>query len=87
MDLAEDETLVSAIWTILVRRGVDADPATHLVGAPALVTPAGTTVQSATTQRIAGLLPDVVYTVRAVATTNTGNMLSLWTHIAGEPVE
>ena len=44
-------------------------------------------MQTATMQRIAGLLPDVKYTVRAVVKTTTDNTLSLWSHIQGEPVE
>jgi hypothetical protein len=79
--------LATATWTLLVREGVDSNPSSHLVGAPLLVTPEGGTLQSATTQRIAGLLPDVTYTVRAVVTTTLGNTKSLWSHIQGEPVE
>lgn len=70
-----------------MRQGADPVPMSHLVGDAMLVTPEGTTVQTATKQRIAGLLPDVRYTVRAVATTSTGNTLSLWSHVQGEPVE
>lgn len=86
-DLVEGETLTLAIWDLSVREGVDPDPGSHLIEAPALVTPDGTTAQTATMQRIAGLLPDVRYTVRAVVTTSLGNKLSLWSHIQGEPVE
>lgn len=86
-DLSEGESLTAATWTLIVREGADPTPNARLVGAPALVIPEGTTVQTATKQRIAGLLPDVIYTVRAVVTTSAGNTLSLWSHIAGEPVE
>lgn len=86
-DLAEDETLTAAFWELIVREGVDPNPHSHLIDAPALVTPDGTTAQTATMQRIAGLLPDVRYTVRAVVTTSLGNTLSLWSHIQGESVE
>jgi hypothetical protein len=86
-DISEGETLTAAAWELIVREGVDPDPNSHLVGSPALVTPDGTTAQTATTQRIAGLLPDVLYTVRAIATTSLGNTVSVWTHISGEPVE
>jgi hypothetical protein len=86
-DLAENEALASVVWELLVRKGVDPNPSAHLVGAPFLVVPDGTSVQTATTQRIAGLLPNVVYTVRAVATTNTGNIKTLWSHARGDPVE
>ena len=51
------------------------------------MTPDGTSMQTATTQRIAGLLPDVRYTLRAVVTTSFSNTLSLWSHVQGEPVE
>lgn len=86
-DLAEGESLTGATWEVLVREGADPDPDSHIVGVPALVTPDGTTAQTATTQRIAGLLPDVIYTIRAVVTTSLGNSLSLWSHVQGEPVE
>ena len=86
-DLREGESLVEATWEVLVREGEDPDPSSHLVGDPVLVIPEGTTVQTATTQRIEGLLPDVTYTVRAVVVTSLENKLSLWTHVQGEPVE
>src|SRR5262245_32543247 len=86
-DLTDGETLTLAIWELTVREGNDPSPMSHLVGDPVLVTPAGTTIQSATKQRIAGILPNVTYTVRAMATTNLGNTLSLWSHVSGEPVE
>ena len=81
------ETLTAATWTLEVREGVDPSPNSHLVGSPGLETPEGTSSQTATNQRIAGLLPDVLYTVRVVATTSLGNTRSLWTHIQGENVE
>lgn len=86
-DLVDGETLTETVWDLTVREGDDPDPNSHLIDAPALVTPEGTTAQTATIQRIAGLLPDVRYTVRAVVKTSLGNTLSLWTHIQGEPVE
>jgi hypothetical protein len=86
-DLSEGEELTGAAWEVVVLEGFDPAPMSHLIGVPTLVIPDGTTLQTATTQRIAGLLPDVKYTVRAVVTTTNGNTLSLWSHIAGEPVE
>ena len=86
-DLAEGESVTAAVWELTVREGEDPNPGSHLVGPPVLVTPTGTTVQTATMQRIKGLLPDVRYTVRAVVLTSASNTLSLWSHIQGEPVE
>jgi hypothetical protein len=86
-DVVEDEILTGAVWELVVRHGIDPAPNSHLVGTPQLVVPNGTGAQTATTQRIAGLLPDVTYTVRAVVTTSMGNTFSLWSHISGEPVE
>ena len=86
-DLSDGESLTGATWELLVRSGTDPDPSSHLVGDPILVTPDGTSVQTATTHRIEGLLPDVTYTVHAVVTTSLDNKLSLWSHVAGEPVE
>jgi hypothetical protein len=86
-DLDPGETLTGAIWSLLVIQGTDANPSSHLIGSPTLVTPAGTTLQTATQQRIAGLLPDVLYLVRAVCTTSLSNTRSLWSHIQGEAVD
>lgn len=79
--------MTSAVWTLTVIQGVDANPNSHLNGAPTLVTPAGTTRQTATQQRIEGLLPDVTYTARVVVVTSLNETVSLWSHIQGEPVE
>lgn len=86
-DLSEDESLTAAVWNLEVRTGVDPSPMSHVIGSPVLVTPEGTTLQTATKQRIAGLLPDVLYRVTVVATTDKGNTISLWSHVAGEPLE
>lgn len=85
-DLDAGETLTAATWSLTVIQGTDGSPSSHLIGGPTLVTPAGTTAQTATQQRIAGLLPDVLYLVRAVCTTSAGNTKSLWSHIQGEAV-
>ena len=86
-DLQEGESITEAVWELTVREGADPFPSSHLIGDPILVTPTGTTVQTATMQRIEGLLPDVRYTVRAVVMTSLDNKLSLWSHVQGEPVE
>lgn len=85
--LKEGEELVGATWELIVRRGTDPDPASHLIGDPTLVTPEGTTLTTATTQRIAGVLPDVLYTVNVTVTTNANNTVSDFTHLEGTPVE
>lgn len=86
-DIPEGDTLTAAVWQLLVRRGTDPNPGSHLVGPATLVTPEGTTVQTATAQRIAGVLPDVLYTVKVTVTTSKGNTVSNFTHLAGEPIE
>ena len=86
-EMTEGETLTGATWELIVRRGEDPDPASHLLGDPILVTPDGTTLQTATKQRIANILPDVLYTVNVTVTTSKGNTVSNFTHLAGEPVE
>jgi hypothetical protein len=86
-DLDEGETLTGATWNLTVIQGTDATPNTHLSGSPTLVIPDGTTRQTATQQRITGLLPNVTYTAQAVVTTSSGNTKSLWSHIRGEPIE
>lgn len=81
------ETLTSTTWTIAVLVGTDAAVATRLVGAATLVTPNGSLFQTATQQRVAGLLPNVTYVLKAVVGTTLGNTLNLWTHIVGDSVE
>lgn len=83
-DLLPDETVQAAVWSLAVISGTDANPASHLQGPPILATPDGGTRQTATLQAIGGLLPDVTYVVRAVITTNFGNVRSYRSHVRGE---
>ena len=48
-----------------------------------LVTPAGTTLQTATQQQITGILPNVTYKVQATATSSLGLIVTYWSHIRG----
>ena len=73
----------AATWSLTVISGTDANPGSHLQGPPVLSTPDGSTLQTATLQAIGGLLPDVTYAVRAVVSTNFGNVTSYWSHIRG----
>jgi hypothetical protein len=89
-DVTSGETISSVVgsaWNIAVTQGTDATPSSHLVGAAAIVIPDGATSNIATTQRISGLLPGVVYSVQAVVVTSLGNTKSLWAHIFGEAVD
>src|SRR5262245_62826106 len=89
-DLQAGDTITSAAWTLSVTpgsNGTDPNPMSHLVGSPALATPAGTTRQTATVQRISGLLPDVRYTARAVVGTAQGDTVTLYSHITSVPEE
>jgi hypothetical protein len=86
-DVVDGEELSSAAWEMSVRQGDDPSPMTHLIGDPEMFVPEGSNMQTGTRQRVSGLLPFVVYTVRALAMTTLGNTKSLWSHIAGEPVE
>jgi hypothetical protein len=86
-DVSEGEALTAVVWSLEVRTGVDPAPMSHLIGPAILTTPDGTGVQTATKQRVAGILPDVLYRVTAVATTDKGNTVSLWSHVSGEPLE
>ena len=80
-------TVVGGVWNISVVQGSDSGAAVCLIGGAAIVIPDGATSNIATTQRISGLLPDVVYCVQAVVTTNLGNTKSLYSHVLGEKVE
>ena len=80
-------TVVGGAWNISVVQGSDSGSAACLIGGAAIVVPDGATSNIATTQRISGLLPDVVYCVQAVVTTSLGNTKSLYSHVLGEKVE
>lgn len=82
-DLDPDEALITTLWTIKVVSGVDPDPDDHLEGISKVVAPTGSIINTATVQRIAGLLPGVTYLVRAIAVTDQGNTKTLWSHIRG----
>jgi uncharacterized membrane protein YkgB len=80
-------TVVGSAWNIAVQQGTDTNATAHIIGAAAIVIPDGATSLIATTQRISGLLPGVVYSVQAVVTTSLGNTKSLWAHVFGEAVD
>jgi len=89
-DLTSGETIssvVGGVWNISVAQGTDTGATAHLIGAAAVVIPDGATSNIATTQRISGLLPGVVYIVQAVVATSLGNTKSLWAHVYGEAVD
>lgn len=65
--------------TLTVRTGTDASPSSHLIGSYSID---GTSV----VQRINGLVAGNVYTLLMVATTSTGESLSLFSHIPCEAV-
>lgn len=75
-DLAEGDALDSAIWSLTIVRGADADIATRLIGG-------AETGPSKTFQRIAGLRRGVRYKIQAVATTKNGNSLTLYSYCSG----
>lgn len=80
-------TVVGSAWNISVGQGTDSTASTHIIGGASIVIPDGATSLLATTQRISGLNPGVVYIVQAVVTTSLGNTKSLWSHVFGERVD
>lgn len=78
-DFQSGETISTATWTITVRSGTDPSPSSKLIGSPAI------TGDTTTYQRVAGLLPNVVYVLKCLVTTNQGNSRALHTHVFGEP--
>jgi hypothetical protein len=70
-DLATGEVVESADFEISVIEGTDASASSRLLG-PASVSG----VQAR--QRVANLVPGVVYKLQAIVTTNQGNTKSLW---------
>lgn len=67
----------------MVVDGVDTDPNEHIDGLPKVVAPIGSSVITASIQRISGLFPNVTYRVKAIAVTSLGNTKTLWSHIRG----
>lgn len=86
-DIGEEDTIASAVWTVTVIRGTDSNPSNLLQGPPRLVTPNGSTLQTATVQQIGSVLPDVTYALEALATTTLGEVVSLYSHVRGENVQ
>jgi hypothetical protein len=83
-DVAPGERLLSAVWSITASLGVDELVAHRLQGAPFLFTPIGSTLPTATMQRIGGLQPGVMYCVKATVITSDTDQVNLWSHIYGE---
>lgn len=73
-DLPSGDSIASAQWQVATVQGTDVAPQSHCVGSPAVY-------GSIVTQRIANLVPGTIYRVQAVATTQAGNVLSLWAHL------
>lgn len=82
-DLQPNEYLSKVTWSLVPISGFDENPDDHLIASPRIVIPDGGTLNTATIQRISGLLPGVTYRVKAVADTSLGNTKSLWSHIRG----
>jgi hypothetical protein len=70
-DLAKGELLNTVEFLLSAIDGIDDAPETRLIGAPEIN---GTKVK----QRIAGLLPGVIYRLQAVVVTSRGSTKSLW---------
>ena len=76
-DLQPGDSIVAAVWTceVAARSELpDDDAASHIIGAAGI---SGTKV----TQRVSGLVPGVTYCLTAIATTSTGDAVSLWSHL------
>lgn len=75
--ISDNDSVLSASWSLTVAEGVDPDPSSHLDGS------AGVTGTKAM-QRVSGLLPNVNYIIEAAALTSLGNTVSLYSHIRCE---
>lgn len=76
-DLGADETVASAVWTCAVQVGspvADASASSRIIGSASV---SGKT----TTQKVGNLVAGANYLIKAVVTTNLGNLVSLWSHI------
>ena len=82
-DLEHGEQLIRSVWTIVVIQGVDPNPKVHLEGTSLPVIPLGSSLKTATIQRIGGLWHNVTYAVRAAVITDQGNTRMLESHIRG----
>lgn len=82
-DLADGDSIVTAVWTVATDEGVDPNPMARLVSTPWIVTPPVTvpvTPASVTAQILGTGVPGVNYIVRAVVQTTRGMTLSLFSH-------
>ena len=77
-DVRPGDTLASAAWSCKVaaisENADPDDPAAYIIGTAGA---AGTK----TTQSIAGFKPGVTYMLQATATMNSGDIVSLWSHV------
>lgn len=79
-DLRAGHTIASAVWTCTVAaisEADDPDAASRLIDDPLLQDRQPTK----TFHRVAGLQPGVTYRLQAVATTQLGDRVTLWSHV------
>jgi len=77
-DVATGDSISSATWTCSVASGVDASPSSRISGGPLI---SGTLVQIMVT----GMLPGVLYRLQAYATLASGQIVTLYSHVACTP--
>ena len=85
-DMDSGETVTSSIWTLIVVAGIDPNPNSHLEGPSMPAVPKDGSLQTATIQRVGGILPGVTYVTHAQVVTSLGNTRNLYSHIRGVSV-
>lgn len=80
-DVASADEVVSAVFTLSLVSGVDANPAGHLVGIAAISANLVDGRDTVASQRISGLVAGCVYRVSCQATSNQGNTPNLYSHV------
>lgn len=73
-DVPVADTITGAEFTLVVVTGTDADAATRLIGSPVIS-------EKKVSQRVEGLQAGVRYKLKCVATTSTGNKVSLFSYV------
>lgn len=77
--LVAGDSIASASWVVTVADGADPDVGSIAIGSP-------TIFETKVTQKAAGFLPGVTYTMQANVVTNLGLTPNLWANITGETV-
>lgn len=73
-DVPSPDTIVSAEFSLTVVAGTDNAPGTRLTGSPVIT-------EKKVSQRVVGLVAGARYKLKCIATTSSGNKVSLFSYV------